>query len=274
MKYAPLSIASRDDADDAGSRDDAEEDEEAPEDATMTPLARGDDDGAATGGAAAEPAAPRDAEAPAKEDETQAQLLRRLAFSVYLPWAALNFGASMTKTVLPGFASEELKLRPALVGATVAAAGLGRTLFNVPAGRLAARYGDARVCALGHAMGAAAAAVTAFAYDVRVLALATTLGGAGSGAAQIAMQSFVRASVPNARRGRVMGLVGGVARVASSVGPAVAGGAWAFETSGREACTHFLARLRSSSLPRISSVSECSKRSRSAPDTRAIFSLV
>ena len=41
MKYAPLSIASRDDADDAGSRDDAEEDEEAPEDATMTPLARG-----------------------------------------------------------------------------------------------------------------------------------------------------------------------------------------------------------------------------------------
>ena len=37
---------------------------------------------------------------------------------------------------------------------------------------------------------------------------------------------------------------------------------------------HFLARLRSSSVPRISSVSECSYRSRSAPDTRAIFSFV
>ena len=36
--------------------------------------------------------------------------------------------------------------------------------------------------------------------------------------------------------------------------------------------TYFLARLRSSSVPRISRVSECSKRSRSAPETRAIFS--
>ena len=36
--------------------------------------------------------------------------------------------------------------------------------------------------------------------------------------------------------------------------------------------TYFLARLRSASVPRISRVRECSKRSRSAPETRAIFS--
>ena len=104
--------------------------------------------------------------------------------------------------------------------ATVAALlGVGQLAGSVPAGVLAARYGD-RLVLLAASLVICACWSTAFLTStVPVLAAAAFLAGVGSAAFSVARLSYVVDVVPAAYRARVMSTLGGLGRAGLLIGP-------------------------------------------------------
>jgi MFS family permease len=154
----------------------------------------------------------------------------RLVLPVYLPAFLATLAQKLVVAALPLYVKDELAGDDAAVGAVVSMQGLGAFTTAALAGYTISFIGD-RIGMIG----GAAIACIAFALcylvaelpvaDLSMLLLACACFGSGIGksAFEVARNSYMASSVPKELRGRANGLIGGCARVASMLGPALGG---------------------------------------------------
>lgn len=144
--------------------------------------------------------------------------IRSLSTSVYLPNLLFAVGQGATIPVVALLALE-LGASPAVAGLIVALRGLGRMLFDLPAGVLVARIGEKRAMILA----GVALALTSLAVwlepSLLMYAVLTTVLGCTWAVWLLARIAFAAGASPNAYRGRVMAMIGGVHRIGLLVGP-------------------------------------------------------
>lgn len=143
---------------------------------------------------------------------------RRLAVSIYLPTTLsfIGFGAVLPLIPLTARALGASVAEAALV---VALMGVGTLLGALPAGVIAARFGERRslvgalivdvLCLLGCAV-----APSAWLLGVAVLVI-----GLSGSVLMLARQSYLTAAVPAYRRARALSTLGGVFRIGALLGP-------------------------------------------------------
>lgn len=132
----------------------------------------------------------------------------------------LGFG--MVAPVLPLYALT-FNVSAALVGLLVTAFGLARMLSNLPAGRLADRFGRRPLILAGPIVTAVGALLAAVAPNFWVLVFARFIQGGGSAIyATAAMVMLMDISLPETR-GKIMSIFQGSLLLGVSFGPAVGG---------------------------------------------------
>ena len=115
----------------------------------------------------------------------------------------------------------DLGASTALAGAIVALRGLGTMAFDVPAGMMVARFGEKRAMVLSTAgLGAIALAIGLRPSLVLYSVLVFLMGGTWA-VWMLARLAYTTEATPLAHRGRVMALLGGVARMGQFVGPLI-----------------------------------------------------
>lgn len=148
--------------------------------------------------------------------------VRSLTASVYVPNFLFAIGQGAAIPVIALLALD-LGASLAAAGAIVALRGIGTMVFDVPAGLLVARFGERRSMVMATAL----LGVIALGIGLRpslpvYAALIFLLGGAWSVWA-LARLSYATEAAPIRHRGRVMSMMGGVARMGQFVGPLVGG---------------------------------------------------
>lgn len=147
---------------------------------------------------------------------------RSLLFSLLLPSIVLAIGHQGMMLLLPLYVLE-LDGSAGSAAAIVGMRGLGMMLIDIPAGMLAARFGDKK--AMLAALSCVLVTTLAFAFivDWYALVLITLLYGVGSGAWLTARLSYVTDACESAVRGRVIAVLAGTMRAGAIVGPLLAG---------------------------------------------------
>jgi MFS family permease len=131
---------------------------------------------------------------------------RHALLPVYLPALLLGIPAQATLVLLPlqVLASGG---SPAAAAAVVGWHGLGMMAADVPAGLLAARYGERRLMLVATALIGFAYLGYALADSVPWFAFIAFLNGAGSSSFLLGRMTWVSAEVPPEQRGRVIALI-------------------------------------------------------------------
>lgn len=143
---------------------------------------------------------------------------RRLAVSAYLPTMLSMVGHSATTPLLP-LTALDLGSSVAEAALVTALLGVGTFLGALPAGYLAARYGEKRVLVGAAAVDAVLILLAALAPSVLALYLVAVVLGVTSAAFGLARQGYLTHAVPVGYRARAMSTMGGVFRIGSFVGP-------------------------------------------------------
>lgn len=149
--------------------------------------------------------------------------MRQLVLPIYLPALLFGVSRSLIEPVLPLFAREDLQAGDTVVGAAVAAVGLGTACTNVLSGLVISRIGAVQSFWFAMAVHVLASLWGAASASVLSLLCARVLSGWAMSLWSVSRQSFLSEFVPPRRRGRAMSTLGGVGRVSSIVGP-LAGG--------------------------------------------------
>jgi len=144
--------------------------------------------------------------------------LREIAPAAFLPPALFALGQGAIAPVVV-ITAQELGATAATAALVVAIAGLGQLIADIPAGALAARFGERPAMVAASILTAASLAVCMWAPNLPVFAAAMFATGAGTAVWQLARQSYVTAMVPFHLRGRAMSTLGGVYRIGLFVGP-------------------------------------------------------
>jgi len=176
--------------------------------------------------------------APDTGRSTLLETLRGLVIPVYLPWMTGGLGVAMLIPVLPIYLKDS-GLSFTLVSVVLAATGFGAMLGGLPTGALLARIGENRVMVISLVLMGGATAALGVTTAVVGLTVLRFVHGAGSVGLRLSRQTFVTRKVRADVRGRSLALMGGSARLATLVGPAVggvladqAGYRWTFAISG------------------------------------------
>ena len=148
--------------------------------------------------------------------------LREIAPAAFLPPALFALGQGAIAPVVV-ITAQELGATAATAALVVAIAGLGQLIADIPAGALAARFGERPAMVAASILTAASLAVCMWAPNLPVFAAAMFATGAGTAVWQLARQSYVTAMVPFHLRGRAMSTLGGVYRIGLFVGPFLGG---------------------------------------------------
>ncbi len=146
-----------------------------------------------------------------------------LLLSLYVPELLHSIGWGLTLPVLPRLATE-LTGDAATAAVVVALTAAGTLLFDIPAGRIDARW--SRRTLLGAALGVyvAAALLAGVSGGVQLLGAAALLLGACRGAWVVSRMTYAREVVAPRQRGRALAALGGVYRIGTfAVGPALGG---------------------------------------------------
>ncbi|MFI6349332.1 MFS transporter [Streptomyces sp. NPDC050560] len=144
--------------------------------------------------------------------------LARIAPAVFLPALIFEtgFGALAPIIALSGSA---LGASPATAGLILALQGIGQILGDVPAGALAARFGDRKAMLVAAVVAAVTLTGCALASELWQLALAVTATGATNAVFVLARQSYLTEVVPTELRARALSTLGGMSRVGAFIGP-------------------------------------------------------
>ena len=144
--------------------------------------------------------------------------LRSLGISVYLPAFLFFLGDGALTPIIP-LAAKDAGASLAIAGAVVAGRGLGILFFDLPAGRIVGRFGEAAGVVVGSvfvigslagwALSSAPWAFVAFAF----------VNGCGLSVWQLSRQAYVSDVVPLHLRGRAMSTFGGTVRIGWFLGP-------------------------------------------------------
>ncbi|MEP7763066.1 MFS transporter [Sanguibacter sp. 25GB23B1] len=176
---------------------------------------------AVTGGAGAPETAGGSGEARAARPRLPPRLRRQIVITCCLVASAqVTWGAIVP--ALPRY-GVTFSASSFLLGAIVAAFGVGRLLVNVPAGLLADRFGPRRLL-LGALVGLVVVTVlTAFAPTLPVLLVARFLAGVLGGSVVTVGLALVTARAPADARGTVLATAQAVQLAGGAMGPVVGG---------------------------------------------------
>jgi MFS family permease len=155
-------------------------------------------------------------------DQDQPFKVRSLTKSVYLPNFLFAVGQGAAIPVIALLALD-LGASPALAGAIVALRGLGTLIFDIPAGVLVARVGEKRAMIIATVALAAVALGIGLRPSLPYYALLVVLMGCAWSVWTLARLSFATESSPLGHRGRVMSMMGGMARAGQFLGPLIGG---------------------------------------------------
>jgi MFS family permease len=157
----------------------------------------------------------RPARGPFRDLPREVPILTAISFTV-----ALGFG--IVSPDIPAFARHFGVSTTAAAG-VVSAFALMRIVGALPAGRLADRFGQPAVMAVGIAIVAVSSIVAGFSGSFTELIILRGAGGLGSAMFGVSGQTLLLISVPSAQRGRASGLFAGGFLVGGISGPAVGG---------------------------------------------------
>lgn len=148
--------------------------------------------------------------------------VRSLTASVYVPNFLFAIGQGAAIPVIALLALD-LGASLAAAGAIVALRGIGTMVFDVPAGLLVARFGERRAMVMATALLGVIALGIGLRPSLPVYAALIFLLGCAWSVWALARLSYVTEAAPIRHRGRVMSMMGGVARMGQFVGPLVGG---------------------------------------------------
>ena len=150
------------------------------------------------------------------------EVYRVLALPVYLPSLFIATAQQGITILLPLFALQ-LDGGPEAAALVLGLRGVGTMLIAVPAGVLAARFGDRAVMSVSLALMALAAFGLAATGSILVMAILALCFGVASGAWMLARMSYITAASAPHERGRVVAVVAGIQRFRHACRPA---GGW------------------------------------------------
>ncbi|WP_163543780.1 MFS transporter [Occultella kanbiaonis] len=144
--------------------------------------------------------------------------LRTMIPGVYLPSLLFEIGVG---AMLPLIAVTAIGLGADLATAALVAALLpiGQILADVPAGMLAARFGDRKAMIGSSIVAMAGMATLALAPNLIVIGAGVLLVGATNSVYTLARQSYLTEVIHPLRRARALSTLGGVARIGLFIGP-------------------------------------------------------
>ena len=145
-----------------------------------------------------------------------------LFLPLYLPGFLFSFSYSLLIPVLPIYA-QTFDISYGLVGLVLAADSLGMLLGDLPAGMLMRRLGQKSSMMAGLILTGASTAAIFWAPSIPVIIIMRMLAGLGTSLFSVSRHYFLVEKAPQASRGRIISLFGGVVRAGRMAGP-VAGG--------------------------------------------------
>lgn len=154
------------------------------------------------------------------EEPSTGTIIARLTYQVYLPNLLITIGQGAMIPVLV-YAAHEVHGSSAEAGLLVALNSLGTMIFDLPAGRLTARFGERRSIYLSAAMLIGGLAGCAMARTFWDLAAFVTLQAGGWALWSLARMVHLSRVAPLGARGRALSLFGGVIRGGNVIGPFV-----------------------------------------------------
>ena len=156
--------------------------------------------------------------------------LRFLIWPIYIPAFAAVVAQSFVISVLPIYLKDDLRAGPAAVGAVVSMQGLGSVSAATFMGILIDAFGERAGMLFGAALRIAGYLGCAMpplvsSRDAALIVVSSGryLTGVGMSCFQVSRNAFMKDSVPSNLRGRANSLIGGAARMANIVGPALGG---------------------------------------------------
>lgn len=149
--------------------------------------------------------------------------LRDVALSLYGSSTLLGMALLVPQTLVPALGEERLGLNKAQIGMAMGFVGIGRVVSNVPAASSQRRLGDKATMVVGVVIFAVAGTAVALVRSLAGVCVGLALIGTYQALHQLGRQSWSRVMFKNEIRGRALGAIGGVTRVASVFGPIAAG---------------------------------------------------
>ena len=143
---------------------------------------------------------------------------RELLFPVYMPAALLGVPAQAVLVLLPLYVLD-LGGSLAAASAVVGLRGVGMMVFDIPAGLLAARFGDRAIMLVAMILVGVAYLMYGLVGDVTWFYWIAFLNGAGSSTFLLGRMSYITAVCEPRERGRVISMIAGTIRVSALVGP-------------------------------------------------------
>ncbi len=144
--------------------------------------------------------------------------IRSLWYQVYLPNLTVATGQGAMLPVLV-YAARAVHSTGAEAGVLVALNGFGTVLFDLPAGRITARFGERRSMYASTVMLVAGLVGCVVARSFWVLALGVTVQAAGWALWSLVRMVHLSRVAPPLVRGRALSLFGGVIRAGNVIGP-------------------------------------------------------
>jgi len=138
--------------------------------------------------------------------------------SVYLPAVLLGVSAQAMLILVPLYVID-IGGSLAAAATTVGCRGLGMMAFDIPAGILAARYGDKLVMLLAIGLIGGAQVGFTLTHDISVIYLIAFINGAGASSFLLGRMSYITSVCKPAARGRVIAMLAGSIRGSALVGP-------------------------------------------------------
>lgn len=158
--------------------------------------------------------------------------LRAIAVPAYGPTVLASTGTGAV-TAVYALSARDLGASIGLAAFVVALLGIGQLVGDLPAGALAARFGERRALLLAAGAEALGMLGCALAPGVGWLAASVLFVGLANAVFGLARQAFLTDAVPIGLRARALSTLGGVHRIGVFVGPFV--GAWVVARWGVQA---------------------------------------
>lgn len=153
---------------------------------------------------------------------TLANAHRRALFPLYLPGLLLGVPAQASLILLPLYVLE-LGGSVAAAAAVVGWRAIGMMAMDIPAGMLAARYGEKVVMTIASLVLAGAFVAYALCEDVAWFYVIAFVSGCGGSSFLLGRMSWIAVAMPGVERGRVIAMLAGSLRLSALLGP-LAGG--------------------------------------------------
>lgn len=150
--------------------------------------------------------------------ESERKLLRGLWVRVYIPNLLIATGQGAMIPVLV-YAADRVHASPAAAGLAVALNGFGTMIFDLPAGRIIARFGERNSARISAALLGIGLLGCLFARSFPLFVCSLLVQAAGWGLWSLVRLTHLSRVAPPPVRGRALSLFGGVIRAGNVIGP-------------------------------------------------------